>query len=80
VALIQNNLHKDSLILTQEPTRVEQLTFPTNTRLGRIDFHGTNAPAYIAAGSVTKKKSLLILTPGVNVIKLFPFITDDEAK
>jgi hypothetical protein len=28
--------------------------------------------------SVTKKKSLMILSPGGNVIKLFSFIADDE--
>jgi hypothetical protein len=44
-------------------------------------------PANIRQGSslfchsvVTKKKSFIMLTPGVNVIKPFSFIADDEAK
>jgi hypothetical protein len=34
----------------------------------------------LASSSVTKEKSFIILTPGVNVIKLFSFVTVDEAK
>jgi hypothetical protein len=30
--------------------------------------------------SVTNKKSFITLTPGVNIIKLFSFVADDEAK
>jgi len=40
----------------------------------------TNALAYLATASVTKEKGFIRLTPGVNVIKLFYFIADDEAK
>jgi hypothetical protein len=32
------------------------------------------------AGSVTKEKRVLKLTPGANVIKLFFFVADNEAK
>jgi hypothetical protein len=34
---------------------------------------GTNTLAYLASSSATKEKSFKTLTPGANVIKLFPF-------
>jgi len=36
--------------------------------------------AYLTTAYVTKKKIFINLTPGVNVIKLVSFITDDEAQ
>ncbi len=39
-----------------------------------------NTLAYLALSSATKEKSLITLTPGVSVIKLFFFISDDGAK
>jgi len=39
----------------------------------------TNAPAYFASKSVTKKKSCITLTAGVNVTELF-FVADGETK
>ncbi len=38
-----------------------------------------NAQVCLVSLSVTKKKSLMTWTPGVNVIKLFSIVTDDEA-
>ncbi len=43
-------------------------------------FIRTNTVAYMASSSATKEKSFITLTPGVNVIKPFFFITDDDAK
>jgi len=40
---------------------------------------GTNTLAYYPGELVTNEKSSIRLTPGVNVIKLFSFLTDDEA-
>ena len=40
---------------------------------------GTNALAYLASSSAAKEKSFIRLTPGVNVIKRFSFVDDDEA-
>ncbi len=40
---------------------------------------GTNTLAYSNAGSVIATKSFIRLTPVVNVIKLFFFVTDNEA-
>jgi hypothetical protein len=40
---------------------------------------GTNTLAYLASSSAMKEKSFITLTPVVNVIKLFSFVTDDEA-
>ncbi len=39
-----------------------------------------NTLSYFASASVTKKKGFFSLTTGVNVINLFYFIADDEAK
>ncbi len=41
---------------------------------------GANTPAYLALSLAMKKKGFITLTPGVNVIKLFFFVTDDKAK
>jgi hypothetical protein len=55
------------------------LALSTNFRLPRKNLQGTNILAYFATPSVTKKDSLMRLTPGVNVIKLFSFVADNEA-
>ncbi len=47
------------------------LLLPTNFRPGRKSWPATNALAYLASLSATKKKSLIILMTGVNVITLF---------
>ncbi len=39
-----------------------------------------NTLAYWASSTVMKEKSFITLTPGINVIKLFSFVADDEAK
>jgi hypothetical protein len=41
---------------------------------------GTNIVPYLPTMSVTEQKSFITLTPGANVIKLFPFVSDDEAQ
>ncbi len=51
----------------------------TVTRLACKDLLGTNGLAYFALPSVTMKKKFVTLGPGVNVIKLFSFVTDDKA-
>ena len=43
-------------------------------------FPRTNALAYLASLSATKKNVFTKLAPGVNVIKLFSFVADDKAK
>jgi hypothetical protein len=50
-----------------------------NIRQGCKSLPGTNSLAYFASTPVTKKKSFVIFPPGVNVIKLFSFVTDDKA-
>ncbi len=40
----------------------------------------TNTLAYLARASVMEKKGFMTSTPGVNVIKRFSFVADDEAK
>jgi hypothetical protein len=46
-----------------------------------IPCQGQNALAYFAGFvSDEEKNSLIALAPGANVIKLFSFIADDEAK
>jgi hypothetical protein len=53
------------------------------TRTYQSDWKGlprTNALAYLACLPATKTQSFTTLTPGVNVIKLFFFIADDDAK
>jgi hypothetical protein len=44
------------------------------------NLQGVNTSANFAAVSVIKEKCFITLTPGVNVIKLFSFITVHEAK
>ncbi len=52
-----------------------------NIRLGCKLFSGTNALAYFGfAVSDEEIKLFMGLTPGVNVIKLFFFVANDEAK
>jgi hypothetical protein len=55
------------------------LALLANTRLAWEIFPGTNTLAYFVLPSATKSKSFMRLTPDVNVIKLFSFVTDDEA-
>jgi hypothetical protein len=43
---------------------------PTNIREGKRGLPGTNSLAYLASVS-EEEKSLIMFTPGVNVIKLF---------
>jgi hypothetical protein len=72
-----------------EPTQLEHLSdasflgkllmFPANVRLDWKVIASTNTLAYLASSTVTKEKSFIRLTPGVNVLKLFSFVTDDEA-
>ncbi len=50
-----------------------------NINLGSRALSKTNALAYLPGVSVAKKKSLIMLTPGVNVMKLILFIADDKA-
>jgi hypothetical protein len=53
----------------------------TNVRQGWKGLSWTTYTlAYVVASSVTKEKSLTTLTPGVNVIKLFSSVAEDEAK
>jgi hypothetical protein len=65
------------------------LTLPLNIILGTKKLDKTKILAYSAKYSLTKKKSLVTLTPGlpviglvtkssssINVLKLFPFVTD----
>jgi hypothetical protein len=40
----------------------------------------TNPQAYLIGASLTKENSFKMSTPGVNVIKLFSIVADDEAK
>ncbi len=47
---------------------------------GWKSFQVQNALAYSASTSLTEKKSFITLLPGVNVIKLFSFVTDDKAQ
>ncbi len=71
-----------------EPTKVEHHSdvsllgklqiLPENVRLGWKQIAKYKHSSLV--GSVTKKKSFIRLTPGVNVLKLFSFIADDEAK
>jgi hypothetical protein len=56
-----------------------KIRWPTNIRLGLKDLPGTNTLAYLFGALVMKKKRFITLAPGGNVIKLFSFITDDEA-
>ena len=39
-----------------------------------------NPLAYLALSSVTKEKTFITLTPGVDVIKPVSFVADDKAK
>ncbi len=41
---------------------------------------GTNDQAYFKKLKITAVKSFITWTPGVNVIKLFSFIADNEAQ
>ncbi len=49
----------------------------TSARPGWESLPGAWRLACLASPSVTKKKTFIILTPGVNGIKLFSFVTDD---
>ena len=54
------------------------LALLSNSKTDCKGFPRTNTLAYLASLSVMKKKSFMALTPGVNVIKLFSFVTDDR--
>ncbi len=41
---------------------------------------GTNTLAYFIPASLPKEKDVMTSKPGVNVIKLFSYVADDEAK
>jgi hypothetical protein len=41
---------------------------------------GINTLAYLASLSATKEKSFITLSPGLNVSKLFLFVTDKDPK
>jgi hypothetical protein len=56
------------------------LALHTNIRPGWKSLPWSNAPAYLKFSFLKKKKSFLTLTPGFNVINLFSFVADDEAK
>ncbi len=56
------------------------LALPTNIRQSWKGLTGTNTMAYYKCSEITAVKSFIVMTPGVNVIKLFSFIADDEAK
>ncbi len=51
-----------------------------NIKLGCIGLPMTNPQAYLIRPFVTKENSFKMSTSGVNVIKLFSFVADDEAK
>jgi hypothetical protein len=73
-----------------EPTKLEHLSdasflgkllvFPANVRLDWKVIASINTVAYLASSTVMKEKSLMKLSPGGNVIKLFFFVADDEAQ
>jgi len=52
----------------------------TNNTLGWKGLPGKNTPAYYEHSKVTEEKSFVILSPGVNVKKLFTFVTVGEIK
>jgi hypothetical protein len=72
-----------------EPIQLEHLSgasflgklmvFPANDRPDWKVIAYTNTLAYWASSTVTKEKCFITLTPGVDVIKLFSFVADDEA-
>jgi hypothetical protein len=49
-------------------------------RLGCQGLSGGKTLTYVSFASVTKEKSFMKFSPGVNVIELFSFVTDDEAQ
>ncbi len=52
----------------------------TNIRLGWKRLPWKNTIAYYDHSKVTEEKSFVILSPGVNVMKLFTFVTVGEIK
>ncbi len=69
----------------QETTQVEHVTVPPSkgrllTVLTNMGMSETNALAYCSSFSDEGKKVFITLTPGVNVIKHFSFVTIVEAK
>jgi hypothetical protein len=55
------------------------LALPTNIRLAWKGLPGTNTPPYYEKLKLMSIKSFITLATGVNVIKLFSFVTDDKA-
>jgi hypothetical protein len=49
---------------------------PTNNRLGK---KGQYSSLFVRS-NIDEENSLIMLTPGVSVIKLFSFVTDDKAQ
>ena len=56
------------------------LVLPTNIRLGWMSMQVANTLAYYDMAIITAVKNFIVQVPGVNVIKLFSFVADDEAK
>ncbi len=52
----------------------------TNNRLGWKRLPWKNTPAYYEQSQIAEEKSFVILSPGVNVMKLFTFVTVGEIK
>jgi hypothetical protein len=55
------------------------MAVPANIRLGCKGLPGTNILAYNEHEYITTVKKITGLTPGVNVIILFSFVTNNEA-
>jgi hypothetical protein len=58
----------------------ELLVLPANVRLDWKEIARYKHSSLFGLINVMKEKSFITLTPGVNVIKLFSFVTDDEAQ
>ena len=56
------------------------LVLPANVRLDWKGLPGKNTLAYYENPLIAIKNFLITLGPGVNVMKLFYFVTDDETK
>ncbi len=56
------------------------LALLTNIRQRGKGLTGTNTLVYFKCSQITAVKSFIVMTPDVNVIKLFSFVADDEAK
>ncbi len=61
------------------PLLARLLALPANIRLDWKGLPGTKALAYYKTLSISAVKLIITILPGVNLIKLFSFIADDEA-